>query len=370
MLLARNGYRVLLLDRARFPRDTLSTHYVQQPGVALLREWGLLDAVLATGCPPIDRVRYRAGDVTLDGPAWRYEDVGFALGPRRYLLDQILVDGAVAAGAEFRAGHRVRALIEEDGRVVGVRIGTPDGQEEDVRAGLVVGADGMRSTVAALAGAVTRISDPLRTCVYFRYWAGISDRFEIHEAPGRWIGVVPTNAGSTLVAAYFPQSEYGRVRRDAEASYRAAVRDTAPEVYHRISAAAPTERLYGTGTQLNFFRQAVGPGWVLVGDAGHHKDSLTARGITDSFHQARLLADCIGPDLDHPYRLRAGLLRFERRRDELLMDEYLNTLEMARLSMSDSRRARLRAAADDPDRAGRFFRALCGRPFQERMRPP
>jgi flavin-dependent dehydrogenase len=132
------------------------------------------------------------------------------------------------------------------------------------------------------------------------------------------------------------------------------------------------ERLYGTGAQLNFFRQPAGPGWVLVGDAGHHKDSLTARGITDAFHQARLLADSVGSGLDlhDPDRLCAALRRFERGRDELLTDEYRHTLKLARLAPSARRLASLRAAAKDPEQAAGFFRSLCGHPFQDRMAPP
>lgn len=368
MLLARKGFRVLLVDRARLGRDTLSTHYVQQPGVALLRDWGLLDAVLGTGSPLIDRVTYRAADVTIDGPAWAYDGMGAALAPRRYLLDRLLVEAAVSAGVEFRDGYRVTDLIVEDGRVVGVRARGADGAPVDERARLVVGADGMRSVVAARAGAVTRIADPLMTCVYYTYWPAVSDRFEIHEAPGRWVGVVPTNDGLTLVATYFPQAEYDRVRRDANAAYLAGIRAAAPDVRERLSA--PAERLYGTGAQDNYFRQAVGPGWALVGDAGHHKDSLTARGITDAFHQAQLLADSVADGLAEEHRLRSALLRFERRRDELLMDEYLVTLSMARLDLGEDRLARLRAAAGDPARSGRFFRSLCGQPFQAEMRPP
>lgn len=374
LLLARRGYQVLLLDRARFPRDMLSTHYIQQPGVALLRDWKLLDAVLATGCPPIGAVRYHAGDIAFGGTAWCFDGVGFAVAPRRYLLDGLLVDAAVAAGVDFRDGARVTDLLTDGGRVVGVRCRTAGGAPVDEYARLVVGADGMRSVVAAKAGAVTRLTDPLMTCVYYTYWPnadrpGMAGCFEIHEAPGRWIGVVPTNDDLTLVAAYFPQAEYGRVRTDAWHAYREAIRTTAPELYEWVASGTAAERLYGTGAQHNFFRQSVGNGWVLVGDAGHHKDSLTARGITDAFHQAALLADGIGADLDHPYRLRAGLLQYERRRDELLMDEYLATLSMARLAMSDERRAKLRATAADQEQTGRFLRSLCGAPFQDRMAP-
>jgi flavin-dependent dehydrogenase len=158
----------------------------------------------------------------------------------------------------------------------------------------------------------------------------------------------------------------------AAAASVAAVRDTAPDVHVRMLAVERAERIYGTGAQLNFFRQPAGPGWVLVGDAGHHKDSLTARGITDAFHQAALLADSIGSGLDlhDPDRLRTALRRFERGRDDLLADEYQHTLKLARLTQSPRRLASLRAAAGDPAQAAGFFRSLCGHPFQERMAPP
>src|SRR5215467_2185074 len=101
MLLARHGLRVLCVDRATFPSDTLSTHQIQLPGVAKLKRWGLLDAV-AAHTPPTREVRFDMGDVVLEGRFPPYDGVDAIYGPRRILLDKILVDAARASGAELR----------------------------------------------------------------------------------------------------------------------------------------------------------------------------------------------------------------------------------------------------------------------------
>jgi 2-polyprenyl-6-methoxyphenol hydroxylase-like FAD-dependent oxidoreductase len=204
MLFARAGYRVLLVDSARFPRDKLSTLYIHQPGVALLRRWGVLDAVLATGCPPIEHVVHQVADVRLEGCCWPLDGIRAAYAPRRYLLDQVLAAAAVEAGVEFRDGRLVTDLCYDGDRVVGVRWCTPRGGSTEVRARLVVGADGMRSRVAALVGAPIPVEHPVLTYVYYTYWCDVPAQFAVYGITGRWAGAVPTNDRLTLVAAYFP----------------------------------------------------------------------------------------------------------------------------------------------------------------------
>jgi len=143
MLLARRGYRTLLVDRATFPSDTVSTHVIHPPGVSALRRWGLLDQVVATGCPPVGRYSFDFGPITLAG-APGTTDSPYAYAPRRQLLDKILVDAAAAAGAEVREGFGVEEVLVEDGVVTGIRGG--NGQVE--RARVVIGADGRNSVVA------------------------------------------------------------------------------------------------------------------------------------------------------------------------------------------------------------------------------
>jgi flavin-dependent dehydrogenase len=365
LLLARAGHRVLLVDRAAFPRDTLSTLYIQQRGAAHLHRWGLLERVAAV-CPALDRVSYtivgdNGGDVRLEGCSRPVDGVAAAYAPRRHSLDAILAEAAVAAGAEFRDACTVEDLLRDGDRVAGVRLRSGRGRSEE-RARLVVGADGMRSTVAARAGAAVLVQDPPKTCVYYAFWPGAADHFELHEATGQWVGAVPTNDGQTLVQAYFPQVQFPRVRADAMAAYLENVRTVAPELYERMLAGGRAGRLYGTGDQRNFFRAAAGPGWALVGDAGHHRDSITARGITHAFLQAQLLADRTAGVLDDEPRLAAALKEFARERYEALIDDYHATLSTARLAVPEHRIRMLREVAADPARTQDFFSAMGGAP--------
>jgi 2-polyprenyl-6-methoxyphenol hydroxylase-like FAD-dependent oxidoreductase len=361
MLFARRGYRVLLVDRAAMPGDTLSTLYIQQPGVARLARWGVLDAVRASGCPPLDHVVYELGEVRVEGCCSGVDGIREAYAPRRYVLDGILAAAAVAAGAELRRGHDlVDLVVAGDGRVTGVRLRTADGREVVEGATLVVGADGMRSTVAHLAAAPKLVEHPRLTCAYYTLWKGPSTCFELSEGPTGWVSAVPTNDGAVLVAAYHPQSRFDEVRRDARRAYLEAVRVNAPALWAQIRDAEQVERLYGTGDQQNFFRQAHGDGWVLVGDAGHHKDSLTARGISDAFLQADLLVDALGDALPDPPARAGALAAFAARRDALLTENYRATLMVASTEARAERGALLRTVASSPEWTQRYFDAVAG----------
>lgn len=357
LLLAREGYRVLLLDRVTFPKDTLSTLYIHQPGVARLAAWGVLEDVVATGCPPVRSVSYTVGDVRLAGSSRPVDGCRAAYAPRRYLLDRILVEAAVAAGAEFRDGTAVGDLLVEDGRVVGVRCKTTGSRWTSERAALVVGADGMRSGVAAQVQADVRACAEPKTCAYYTYWDLPGTRMELHEAPGRWVGAVSTNDGATLVGCYFPQSEFRRVRGNALDAYLTCFREHAPDLYGEVAGASPVDRLYGTGDQQNFIRRAAGPGWALVGDAAHTKDSITARGITDAFLQAQLLADTLsngGVDEDEALR------RYAEAHHALVVDGYHSTLLVAELTVTEDRLAMLRLTAKSKQMTELYFSVLSG----------
>ncbi|MFJ9694852.1 NAD(P)/FAD-dependent oxidoreductase [Kitasatospora sp. NPDC101183] len=360
LLFARAGYRVLLVDRARFPSDTLSTHYIHQPGIARLARWGVLDAVKATGCPALERTVYQVADVRLDGCSLPADGQRAAYAPRRQLLDQILVDAAVEAGAEFRDGCSVSGPVIEDGRVVGVNCRSAQGTPVQERAHLVVGADGMRSPFAKAVGAEYTVQDPLLSCIHYTYWQGVQADFELYERPGRWVGAVPTNDGATLIAAYHPQSDFDRVRGDALATYLENIRTTAPSLHERLAGAEQVERLRGTGDQQNFFRRASGPGWALVGDAAHHKDSITARGISDAFLQTDLLVESVGDGLHDPARLAAGLSRYADLHQEELYEGYQHTLIVARLEVAPERLEMLRAIQQSPELTAHYYAAAAG----------
>ncbi|MGX1516412.1 NAD(P)/FAD-dependent oxidoreductase [Streptomyces collinus] len=359
MLLARQGYRVLLLEKAQFPRDKLSSHYIHQPGVALLGRWGVLDDLVEAGCPGINRESYRGPDVRLDGFSLAVDGYRTTYAPRRFVLDPILARAAVAAGVEFRESCTVTGLVFENDRVVGVRYRTPAGAETTDRARLVVGADGMRSLVAREVGARNVIEDPRMTCTYYSYWSGVPAHFELFDRPGRWVAAVPTNDDLTLIMTYFPQREYAGVRTAVEPAYLEAVRTTAPELYERMSAGTREEQLYGTGHQENFFREAHGPGWVLVGDAVHHKDSITARGITDAFEQAQSLVEYIGDGLHDEAALRVALKRYESGLNAGFLNLYKGVLNVAELR-PEGRTEMLRHLVGHQELIDRYFSTVSG----------
>jgi flavin-dependent dehydrogenase len=361
MLLARAGYRVLMLDRAAFPSDTLSTHLIHQPGIAALARWGLLETVRASGCPPLDRAVYEVADIRLEGCARGVEGQRAGYAPRRHVLDAILVDAAAAGGVDFRDRTSVTRLLRDDtGRVIGVE-GKHRGRSFSERAHLVIGADGMRSTVARLSRARYTVQDPKLTCAYYGYWEDVPSALELYEKPSSWVAAVPTNDDATLVLAYFPQSRFEEVRTDPRHAYLGQIRTTAPALYERLHGKRRIERLRGTGDQQNFFRQATGPGWALVGDAGHHKDSITARGISDAFLQAETLARRVGDRLGgDPQELDQALLDYAEDRDTSLTGAYESTLAVAQLAQHEQRLSLLRAVETDPDLTAIYFDMVAG----------
>lgn len=359
MLFARRGYRVLLLEKARFPQDTLSSHYLHMQGVALLERWGLLDRVRDSGAQPITHQIYQGPDVRIEGFSLPIDGLTTTYAPRRYVLDPILAEGAVASGVDFRQGCAVKDLLWENDRVAGVRYTTPGGTETTERARLVVGADGMRSLVARKAGAENVIEHPRMTTTYYSYWSNVPADFELYERPGRWIGVLPTNDDLTLLMAYFPQADYHQVRRNAEPAYLDAFRTTAPELYERMQSGRREEQLYGTGHQENYFRKAWGPGWVLVGDAVNHKDSITARGITEAFVQAQSLTALVGDRLHDDAGLASALRRYENELGNEALNHYQGALNVAELK-PEGRTEMLRKLVGHQEHIDRYFSTLSG----------
>jgi flavin-dependent dehydrogenase len=360
MLLARRGQRVLLVDRAKFPSETMSTLYIHQPGVALLRRWEVLDAVIASGCPPITTATHQVEDVRLQGAITALGEVDATYAPRRRVLDQILVEAAVDAGVEFAPGCLLVGVEFDGGRVSGARLRTATGSLVTERANLVIGADGMSSKLAAAVGARTVVEDPRLTCTYYTGWTGLAAEFTVREGRGSWIATVPTHDGVTLVVTYFPQDRFSEIRTDPLTAHRAAVRALAPDLDECMADGEQVDRLVGTANQRNFFRQAHGPGWALVGDAGHHRDSITARGITNAFRQAELLDDELPGDLADESGLDAALSRFAGRRDRALMDCYRSTLGSARLQVDPLRLRMLRTISAMPEQTARFFALSAG----------
>ena len=225
MLLARQGRRVLAVDRAQFPSDTVSTHFMWPRTTAFLAKWGLLDTLAATGCPPIEKVRIHFGDATLQGRPEAIDGTAIMYCPRRTVLDALLVDAARKAGAEVRERTLMRALLRDGDRVVGVRLQGRDGVHE-ARATLVVGADGLTSGVADAVQAKEERAHPSLTCGFYAYWDGVpTDGVEFYLRDGRDILVFPTHDGLTCVWVGRANGEWPAYKADTEKVYFASLDD-------------------------------------------------------------------------------------------------------------------------------------------------
>jgi 2-polyprenyl-6-methoxyphenol hydroxylase-like FAD-dependent oxidoreductase len=317
MQLARHGHRVLLVDRAQFPSDTLSTHWIHQPGVARLRRWGLLDRVVATGCPPIATETYDFGPFAITGRPHPADGAQLSYAPRRTVLDQILVEAAMHAGAEVRQGFVVDDLLTDDGVVTGIRghagAGGPVVYE---RARIVIGADGLHSTVARLTRAPVYQDRGVLLAGYYAYWSGVrAESFEGYDRGSRVFGLIPTNDGLTVVIAAWPRREFEAHRSDVEATFLAAL-ELVPDVAERVRAGRRESRFRGSGELGNYFRRPYGPGWALIGDAGMHKDPITAQGITDAFRDADEVAAAVHVGLVEGRSIQDGLADYEERRNQ------------------------------------------------------
>ncbi|MER8226103.1 FAD-dependent monooxygenase [Streptomyces sp. NPDC094143] len=365
LLLARRGHRILLLERARFPSDTLSTLYIHQPGVDRLARWRVLDEVRATGCPPLERISFRAPGLLLTGPAPAWGAATGGLAPRRYALDTILARAAARAGADFRDGCSVTGLLWEGDTVAGVRYTTPGGGTDQARARLVVGADGRNSTVARLVGAPYLRHDGRLTVALYTYWSGLSgDGLGLYSGPGAGAALVPTQDGLTLVNVQLPR-DTPVTRGNARHAYLAGALRACPDLAELLAAGRQEERLFRCTDLPNFFRRAYGSGWVLVGDAGHHKDPCGAHGISDALAQAELLAGCLAETVGDPSLREKALRQYAEERDRRWTPPYESNLAYARLSPTENHLEVLRKGETDPLFRSLVFRALAGIPDED-----
>jgi 2-polyprenyl-6-methoxyphenol hydroxylase-like FAD-dependent oxidoreductase len=353
MLLARAGLRVLAVDRARFPSDTLSSHQIQLPGVARLRRWGLLDRLHATGAPPSRRVRFDPGGIVLDGEFLAHDGVDALYSPRRAVLDHLLVDAARGAGADVREGFAVEEILATDGRVTGIRGRERGGAAVAVTetADMVIGADGKNSTVSVAVGAARYRVRPDLALACYTYWSGLPlDGGELYQRPGRAVAVFPTNDALSMVYVAAPLRELDAFRRDSQVAYMATL-DDCGDLGERVRAGTRAERFRIAPEQPNFFAKPYGPGWALVGDAGLALDSITAHGISNALRDAEFLTDAIVAARDGGRPLGADLRAYQRRRDTAGRPMYDFTTQLASF--------RARSAAETA-----LFRALDGRPAE------
>lgn len=307
MLLARAGQRVLCVDRSRRGSDTLSTHALMRGGVLQLQKWGVLDAVIAAGTPPVRRTVFHYGDESIAVSIKPASGIDALYAPRRTVLDSVLVNEAERAGARMEFGDPVVGLRRTvDNRVSGVLL--QDRQTGRVRAenaAVVVGADGRNSLVAREVLAPKTSVGRHAGAYLYGYWSGLpSDGYEWFYRPGLAAGTIPTNHGATCM---FIGGQPARVQAavDSAGSVPAAFTRLADEVGlgEQIRAAQRVAPIrFVKSLSPGYLRTAQGPGWALVGDAGHWMDPMSTHGITSALRDAELLADSISSPIAVPPR--------------------------------------------------------------------
>ena len=301
MLLARAGARVLLLERSPYGSDTLSTHGLMRAGVLQLSRWGLLDQVAAAGTPPVTRTLFHypgASPVRISIRA--SQGVPALYAPRRHVLDRILVDAAAAAGVEVRHGVTVTELLTDaGGRVTGVRGVDAANATFTAYARTTIGADGIRSTVAASVGAPVERASAAGGAVLYGYFDGLpTEGYEWAYGTATAAGLIPTNDGQTCVFVGTTPELLRLARRNgvgasADVAFTELFDRAAPRLRERLEAATRVGRLRGWSGQRGHVRRSHGAGWALVGDAGYFRDPITTHGMTDALRDAELLADAL-----------------------------------------------------------------------------
>ncbi len=331
MLLARRGHRVLLVDKANFPSDTMSTHLIHPPGIAALERWGMLDRLIETGCPPVERYSFDFGPASVEGSPRPIDGHARAYGPRRTILDKLLVEAAAEAGVEVREAFTVEEITADDGTVTGIRGHSRGGQSTVEKAKVVIGADGKHSLLAKAIKPEEYNERPSRAAMYYAYWSDLPvSGFEttIRAENRRGWAALPTHDGLTCMPFGWPVEEFVANKGDIEGNLFKAVA-FAPEFEERLRGAKRESKFIGSAELPGYYRKPFGPGWALLGDAGYHKNPITAMGINDAFRDAELVAAALDDAFSGARRYDEGMSEYQRARDSATMPVYEFTDDFA-----------------------------------------
>jgi 2-polyprenyl-6-methoxyphenol hydroxylase-like FAD-dependent oxidoreductase len=362
MLLARRGLKVLLVDRATFPSDTISTHILWPHGAEVLERWGLLDRLAATGLPPIcRRMTFDVGPFALRGSIPDANDGKGGFCPRRTVLDSLLVNAAAECGVEVRESFAVDEILMTGDTVVGVRGRGRSGTAVEERARVVIGADGVNSFVARRVQAQEYEVRPVAACCYYSYFDGIThDDIELYVREHCAFGGAPTNDGLHLVMVNWRTRDFPRVRADVEEHVWRAL-EKAPDFLDRVRGGHREEKWYGTAGVPGYLRKPYGSGWALVGDASYNRDPITAQGISDAFIDAGMLAEAVSTWLSGTAAFEELMNAHEAARNERVRPMFEFTSQLAMLEPPPPHmRALFGALRSNQEATNAFLSAITG----------
>jgi flavin-dependent dehydrogenase len=277
------------------------------------------------------------------------------------VLDKILVDAAVASGAELREDFTVDELLWEGDRVVGIKGHGHSGGPVEERARIVIGADGIHSFVAKAVGAEEYDAYPPLVAAYYSYWSGFdADDIEQYVRPYGGFAIFPTNDDLTLIVTGWQSARFHEIREDVEGHVQKE-HAQAPSVVERLKSAKREDKWYGTVGVPNYFRKPYGNGWALVGDAGYIKDFLTAQGISDAFIDAESLTEALDAGFSDRRPLEEALAEHHSTRDEERKPLYDFSRQLATLEPPPPEMQQLFGAmARNQEATNQFFSAITG----------
>jgi len=316
-ILARLGHDVIVVDRAVLPSDTVSTHQIARTGMVALRRWNVLDEVQASGSPALREITFHRAEGSVTRPVRPSSGVEYFLAPRRYVLDALLAEAAVRSGARLRTCLNVLGVRRAgNGRVTGVYGRDRRGRDVELSARFVVGADGLHSRIARCVGAELVDRRPDGGTARYAYYTGLPwSGIEFYVADGALAGIFPTHDAEACVWVCTPATS-DRCDFDGE------LQRVVPDLARRLRDGRRTSPISGMRRSPNHLRRAGGPGWALVGDAGFHRDPISAHGISDAFRDADLLAGCLDDALRGRVEEPVAMGAYERQRDAALADVF------------------------------------------------
>ncbi len=337
MRLAQMGHSVLVLDRDEFPSDCISTHFIHPRGGDRLEGWGLLQRVLDTNAPPILNQGGLADGSFQQTPFGKKEDGSDIIGlcPRRIVLDKVLVDAAVEAGATFQGSTSVQDVVrDESGAVAGV-IGPHQGEPFEATARVVIGADGIHSRIARLVDAEAYERVDTLLFAYYTYYSGIEGAgIEVYLGDGGGVLMFSTNDDQVCIGGGVSIERFEDFRQDIEGNFTAMLEGASTELAERVANATRESEFQGMADLPHFKLPAGGPGWLLVGDAGYHVDPILGFGISNAWDHLEFAADAAHAVLSGAATDEEAAARYQEQRDEVLQPFWEANLEFSRAATS------------------------------------
>jgi geranylgeranyl reductase family protein len=289
--LAEAGHEVLLLDKARFPRHKACSDYVNPAAATLLEELGVLDDALALGARRMDGMRVHAPDGSQFLANYAMAEPGrAALGLSRYHLDNLLLDRARAAGVRVVERAHVREVLRDGERVTGVSA-TINGTREELRAPLVVGADGRNSAVARALDLQRPLRWPNKTglAAHYRNVSGLERYGEMHIAPGVYAGLAIIENGMTNLTVVAPGADVSGRDGSLDDFFQAAI-ERMPGIAEKMAGAERIGGIRGVGSMGSHSRRVAGNGYLLIGDAAAFLDPFAGEGVHEALRAGLLAA--------------------------------------------------------------------------------